>query len=87
MTFTYVKIYETAVTMFYVFLNQKTNIRVNFGNVLWVAFSISSGSLLLVKYPAYYIGCSFNILVALPMKIFCFCEGMSRLNFPLVKLE
>jgi hypothetical protein len=31
----YVKIYETAqLTMFYVFLNKKTNIHVNFGNVL-----------------------------------------------------
>jgi hypothetical protein len=38
----YIKIYETAqLTMFYV----------NFGNVLWVAFSIPSGSLSLVKYP------------------------------------
>jgi hypothetical protein len=30
----YVKIYETSqLTMFYVFLNQKTNIQVNFGNM------------------------------------------------------
>jgi hypothetical protein len=36
------------------FLNQKTNVHINFGNVLWVAFSIPSGSLSvlsLVKYP------------------------------------
>jgi hypothetical protein len=35
------------------FLNQKTKIHVNFANVLWVAFSSPSGSLSLVKYPAY----------------------------------
>jgi hypothetical protein len=38
----YVKIYETAQLCF---LNQQTNIHVNFANVLWVAFSIPSGSL------------------------------------------
>jgi hypothetical protein len=30
------------------------NIYGNFGNVLWVAFSIPSGSLSLVKYPVYF---------------------------------
>jgi hypothetical protein len=46
----YVNIYETAqLTMFYVY--QKRNIHVNFANVLWVAFSIPSGSLSHVKYP------------------------------------
>jgi hypothetical protein len=50
----YVKIYETAqLTMFYVFLNQKTIFHVNFVNVLWVAFSIPSDSLSLLKYPVY----------------------------------
>jgi hypothetical protein len=29
------------------------------------------------------IGCSFNILVALPMEIFCFCEGMSSFELPI----
>jgi hypothetical protein len=49
--YVYVKIYETAqLTMFCVFLNQKANIQVNFVNVLWVAFSIPSGSLSLVKH-------------------------------------
>jgi hypothetical protein len=33
------------------FLSRKTNIHVNFGNVLWVAFCILSGSISLVKYP------------------------------------
>jgi hypothetical protein len=32
------------------------NSHVNFGNVLWVAFSIPPGSLLLVKYPVYVYG-------------------------------
>jgi hypothetical protein len=32
------------------FLNKKTNIHVNFVNVLWVAFSILSDSLSLLKY-------------------------------------
>jgi hypothetical protein len=44
----YAKIYETAqLTMFYVFLIEKQISRypINFANVLWVAFSISSGSL------------------------------------------
>jgi hypothetical protein len=37
----HVKIYEAAhLTLFYVFLNKKIKIHVNFGNVLWVAFSI-----------------------------------------------
>jgi hypothetical protein len=40
----YVKIYETAQLTVLGFLNQKTNIHVNFGNVLWVAFPIPSGS-------------------------------------------
>jgi hypothetical protein len=31
------------------FLNQKTNVHINFGNVLWVAFSIPSGSLSLIS--------------------------------------
>jgi hypothetical protein len=35
------------------FLNQKTEIYVNSANVLWVAFSIPSGSLSLVKNPVY----------------------------------
>jgi hypothetical protein len=35
------------------FLNQKTKIHVNFANVLWVAFSVPSGSLSFVKYPVY----------------------------------
>jgi hypothetical protein len=48
----YVKIYETAqLTTFYVFLNQKIKIHVNFVSVLWVAFSIASSSSSLVKYP------------------------------------
>jgi hypothetical protein len=34
-------------------------IHVNCGNVLWVAFSISSGSLSLVKYPVYTLYISF----------------------------
>jgi hypothetical protein len=50
----YVKIYQTAQTiMFYAFLNQKRNIHVNFANVLWVAFSIPSRLLSLVKYPVH----------------------------------
>jgi hypothetical protein len=32
------------------FLNQKTNVHVSFANVLWVAFSIPSGSLSLVIF-------------------------------------
>jgi hypothetical protein len=48
----YVKIYELALCS--MFLNQKTKIHVNFANVLWVAFSSPSGSLSLVKYPAYF---------------------------------
>jgi hypothetical protein len=36
------------------FLNQKTKIKANFANVLWVAFLILSGSLSLMKYPVYY---------------------------------
>jgi hypothetical protein len=37
----YVEIYETAqVRSALCFLNQKRNAHVNFGNVLWVAFSI-----------------------------------------------
>jgi hypothetical protein len=47
----YVKIYETARLTVLCFLKQKIEIRVNFGNVLWVAFSIPSGSLLLVESP------------------------------------
>jgi hypothetical protein len=35
------------------FFKSKNNVHVNFGNVLWVAFSISSGPLSLVKYPVY----------------------------------
>jgi hypothetical protein len=31
-------------------LDEKTNIYVNFANVLWVAFSVPSGSLSFVKY-------------------------------------
>jgi hypothetical protein len=38
-------------TKLHSFLNQTTNIHVNFANVLWVAFSIPSDSLSLVKYP------------------------------------
>jgi hypothetical protein len=34
-----------TLNIFLWFLNQKTNIHVNFGNVLWVEFSIPSGSL------------------------------------------
>jgi hypothetical protein len=49
----YVKIYETVQLLY--FLNQKTNIYVNFANVLCVAFSIPSGSLPLVKYPVFHI--------------------------------
>jgi hypothetical protein len=48
----YVKIYETAQLRF-CFLNQKRKIHVNFANVLWVAFSIPSGSSSLAKYPVY----------------------------------
>jgi hypothetical protein len=33
------------------------------------------------------IGCSFNILVALPMEIFCFCEGMSSFELPVIKIK
>jgi hypothetical protein len=32
------------------------------------------------------IGCSFNILVALPMEIFCFSEGMSSFELPVSKI-
>jgi hypothetical protein len=35
------------------FFKSKNNVHVNFGNVLWVAFSIPSGPLSLVKYPVY----------------------------------
>jgi hypothetical protein len=35
------------------FFESKNNIHVYFGNVLWVAFSIPSGPLSLVKYPVY----------------------------------
>jgi hypothetical protein len=42
----YVKIYETAqLTMFNVFQVKKTNVRINFVNVLSVALLILSGSL------------------------------------------
>jgi hypothetical protein len=34
-----------------------------------------------------HIGCSFNTLVALPMEIFCFCEGMSSFEFPVSKIR
>jgi hypothetical protein len=44
-----------------------SNSHVNFGNVLWVAFSIPPGSLSLVKYLVYFLGQSkklvFKILV------------------------
>jgi hypothetical protein len=33
------------------------------------------------------IGGSFNILVALPMEIFCFCKGMSSFEFPVTKIR
>jgi hypothetical protein len=33
------------------------------------------------------IGCSFNILVALPMEIFYFCEGMSSFKLPVSKIR
>jgi hypothetical protein len=33
------------------------------------------------------IGSSFNILVALPMEIFCFCKGMSSFEFPVTKIR
>jgi hypothetical protein len=47
----YVKIYEAAQLTVFDAFKIKKNIRVNFANVLWVAFSIPSGSLLsLVKY-------------------------------------
>jgi hypothetical protein len=46
----YVKIYETAQLTFFMFLNQKTNFHFKFANVLWVAFSIPSDSLILVKF-------------------------------------
>jgi hypothetical protein len=36
--------------LFLCFLNQKTNFHFKFANVLWVAFSIPSGSLILVKF-------------------------------------
>jgi hypothetical protein len=49
-----VKIYETGQLTVLCFLNQKTNVHVNFRNILlWVAFSIPLGSLSLLKYPAY----------------------------------
>jgi hypothetical protein len=33
--------------------------------------------LFLLLLLCYYIGCLFNILVTLPIEIFCFCEGMT----------
>jgi hypothetical protein len=47
-----VKIYETAQLVLWS-LNQKTNINVSVANVLWVAFSIPSGSLSLGVYRVY----------------------------------
>jgi hypothetical protein len=46
----YVKIYETAQLTMFMFLKLKNKIHFNCANVLWVAFSIPSGSLSLVKY-------------------------------------
>jgi hypothetical protein len=51
----YVKIYEAAQLLCFMFFKYKTNMYIHFkfANVLWVAFSIPSGSLSLVKYPVY----------------------------------
>jgi hypothetical protein len=38
-------------------------------------------------WPIVGIGRTFNILVALPMEIFCFCEGMSSFELPVSKIR
>jgi hypothetical protein len=43
--------------------------------------------LFLLLLLCYYIGCSFNILVALPIEIFCFCEGMTSFELPVSKIR
>jgi hypothetical protein len=37
-------------------------------------------------WPIVGIGCTFNILVALRMEIFCFCAGMSSFELPVSKI-
>jgi hypothetical protein len=44
-------------------------------------------SKILPTHKAKDIGCSFNILAASSMEIFCFCEGMSSFVLPVIKIR